>query len=198
MLENKYWKRHKKLCSSAAAKSLLHKIRILVRSDKVFHAAHPRFIPTTFFPRDRVSADVFQHNEVLRWLLEVAYPLLEQSENDPWTKTYELAELKIEQKIENGSDTLKNILQRVCEYILLMGDEEKVRKARQAYSIVSDDSDDSEGIVSENERIDRDKDMDKFLDSMYSGAAEEEFCDVLACTRQNACRSPSQSTSNNV
>jgi hypothetical protein len=71
-----------------------------------------------------------------------------------------------------------------------MGDEEKVRKARQAYSIVSDDSDDSE-------RIDRDKDMDKFLDSMYSGAAEEEFCDVLACTRQNACRSPSQSTSNN-
>ena len=73
-----------------------------------------------------------------------------------------------------------------------------MRKARQAYSIVSDDSDDSEGIVSENERIDRDKDMDKFLDSMYSGAAEEEFCDVLACTGQNACRSPSQSTSKNV
>lgn len=190
MLENKYWKRHKKLCSSAAAKSLLHKIHILVRSDKVFHAAHPRFIPTTFFPRDRVSADVFQNNEVLKWLLEVAYPLLEQSENDPWTKTYELAELKIERKIENGLDTLKNILQRVWEYRLLMGDEEKVRKARQTYSIVSDDSDDSE-------RIDRDKDIDKLWDSMYSGAAEEDFCDVLACTGQNACRSPSQSTSNN-
>ena len=114
MLENKYWKRHKKLCSSAAAKSLLHKIRILVRSDKVFHAAHPRFIPTTFFPRDRVSADVFQNNEVLRWLLEVAYPLLEQSEKDPWNKVTPNPILVFLRKIEEIEKKVVGNLRKKC------------------------------------------------------------------------------------
>jgi hypothetical protein len=114
-----YRKKHKQLRATLAAHSLLIEIR-------------HRGTPTIFLPKDQLSAAVFKDNEVLKWLLEVAYPLLQQSENNPWTKTYELAELKIEGEITKGMDTLKNIQRSVYEYSLLM----IAQKAREVADFV--------------------------------------------------------------
>ena len=120
-VKKKYWKMHKQLRATLAAHSLLIEIRDVT--------------PTTFFPKDQLSAAVFKDNEVLKWLLKVAYPLLHQSENNPWTKTYELAELKIEGGITKGMDTLKNIQRSVYEYSLLMN-AQKAQKAREVADFV--------------------------------------------------------------